>query len=101
MTTQFASLTQLPAEAAATAYFWTCKYIAKQLLEILKDPQALPRFNTEGMRKFKVDVKLCIEYAQTCPFGTLTAEAYIAPFERLTAINRLILDWDWERYIPI
>jgi hypothetical protein len=91
----------MPVEAAATAYFWTCKYIAMQLLAALKDSAAAPRFNTEAIRNFRLDIKLCIEYAATCPAGPLESATYVAPFERLTAIVRLLLDWDWERYVSM
>eukprot|EP00041_Stephanoeca_diplocostata_P026865 m.731814 g.731814 ORF g.731814 m.731814 type:complete len:1030 (-) comp23062_c1_seq8:283-3372(-) len=101
LTTVFASLSQMPPQAARTAYFGTCKYIADSLLKSIMDP-TVQRINANALRGFGLDVEMCEEYAGGCPVaaqdGSDDSAMFTSLFARLRQLVDLVLEWDWVTY---
>ena len=94
----------MPKEVSGSAYFETCKYIAKQLTTYIADA-GIRKLNQHGLKGFGVDVERCKEYANNANhvvFSTSKLEdqgnnrpLFAGVFSELMQLMNVFLEWDW------
>ena len=103
----FMTLSHMPKGVSGSAYFETCKYIAKQLTTYIADA-GIRKLNQHGLKGFSVDVESCKEYAENANhilFSTSKPEEqennrqlFAGVFSELMQLMNLFLEWDWSTY---
>ncbi|EGD78288.1 hypothetical protein PTSG_09354 [Salpingoeca rosetta] len=98
LTTMFASLTNLPKEVATHAYFMTCKHLCSKLMELVQSPE-IKKVNLNGIKSFELDVRLCEDYADSCPVIDAGDQLLQGLFVSLRELVDVFLKEDWAVYL--